>query len=103
MLLRLSFLPAILVLVLAFLAVPQFIEMYQSFAADLPWQSAFLFNWYRVLAFVPLLFLLAWFFWPQRDSRGTAALSVSVLLSCALLAFSFWAAYAPVFAFGATS
>ncbi|NZA25247.1 hypothetical protein H0E84_02540 [Luteimonas sp. SJ-92] len=101
MLLRLSFVPAILVFALAFWAVPQFVDVYRSFGADLPRPSAFLVSWYRALAFLPLLFLLAWFFWPQRDRRGVAALAVSVVLSGAIFLFGVWAAYAPILGLGA--
>jgi len=103
MLLRLCFLPAIIVLALAFFGVPSFIQMYASFGAELPVASRFLFSWYRLLAFLPFLFLPIWFYWPQRNSRGIVALVTSLVLSAALLVFGVWAAYAPLYILGSAS
>jgi type II secretory pathway component PulF len=102
MYLRLGFLPALIVFGLAFWAVPSFIEIYDSFGAELPAASRFLFSWYRVLAFVPFLFLLAWFFWPHRNVRGLASMLVSLVLSAWIIIFGVWAAYKPLFILGST-
>lgn len=100
LLLRLSFLPSLLVCGLLLFAVPSFMEMYESFSTELPIQTALLVRWYRVLAFLPFLFLLAWFFWPTPASRGIAALLIAWFSAacCSFLAYglpirpySFWA------------
>lgn len=75
-------------------------EMYESFSTELPIQTALLVRWYRVLAFLPFLFLLAWFFWPTPASRGIAALLIALVLSCMLFIFGVWAAYSPIFILG---
>jgi hypothetical protein len=97
---RLSFLPALIVAGLAFLAIPSFMRMYASFGAELPSQTRFLFAWYQVLAFLPFLFLAGWFWWPQRASRGVAALMTSIVLSGVILWFGIWAAYTPLYMLG---
>jgi len=98
--LRLSFIPAILVSALAFFAIPSFVDTYKSFGATLPARTVFLFNFYKVLAFVPFLFLLAWFYWPRREARGPATLIISGFLSGVVLLFGIWAAYAPLVTLG---
>jgi hypothetical protein len=100
LLLRLSFLPSLLVCGLLLFAVPSFIEVYKSFGTELPFQTAMLVRWYRVLAFLPFLFLLAWFFWPTPASRGVAALLIALALSFVLFVFGVWAAYSPIFILG---
>jgi hypothetical protein len=101
-LLRLSFVPAIAVGVLAFLSVPHFIALYASFAFELPSQTTFLFTWYRPLTLVPLMSIaIAWFAWPHSDKRGIVTLAVSFLVAAALCAFGYWAAYSPLTALAA--
>jgi hypothetical protein len=99
---RLSFVPALATTALAYLAVPGFINLYASFAFDLPPQTTFLFKWYRPLTLIPWLSIItAWYVWPQADRRGVAALAISVSLAVALCVFGYWAAYSPLTALAA--
>ena len=92
--------PSLVVCGLLLFAVPSFIGMYESFGTELPLQTVLLVRWYRILAFLPFLFLLAWFFWPTPASRGVAALLIALVLSGALFIFGMWAAYSPIFILG---
>ena len=98
--LRLSFLPAILVAALVFFAAPEFSQMYIDFGTQLPPQTIFFFKWYKLLAFVPFLSFATWYFWPRRESRGSATLCASAFLSGIMLLFGIWAAYMPLVMLG---
>lgn len=96
----LSFLPAIATLTLIQLTVPSFMPLFNAFETPLPPYTTFLTKYYWALSFLPFLFLVVWFAWPDEKDRGAVAFTVSFLLSAAVIAFSFWAVYKPIFELG---
>lgn len=96
----LSFLPAMAALTLIQLAIPSFVQVLEAFEAPLPPYTAFLIHYTWVPSLLPFLFLVAWFGWPNRKDRGAIAFTVSFLLSVAVVAFSFWSVYKPIFDLG---
>jgi hypothetical protein len=92
----LAFVPASLVLVFVMWRVPTAIALYQSLGFELPAATRLLFDGYLVLGLLPWTFVLAWAFWPRRETRGTAALCTSVALSALVLAFGTWAMNLPL-------
>jgi hypothetical protein len=94
---RLGFVPAVAVVALAFWFVPAYVQLYESLAFELPLATSFLFEWYPVLAFLPLLPLVgAWYVSPHPAWRGTLSLCVSVVVSALFVALGWWAVNLPM-------
>ena len=67
----------------AFRAVPAFSEVFRSFGGNLPLPTELALKFYPTFLALPVVVLLAWFLWPARQQRGTAALATAVVVSVA--------------------
>ncbi|MCL2830633.1 MAG: hypothetical protein FWD77_07860 [Betaproteobacteria bacterium] len=95
-LLPLSAIPAIVTCIFMFNIVPALGGKFEGLV-DLPRSTLFLLNWYRLLAFLPLLvFVLIYFLWPSsgNDKAKQLITHYLTLLSClALLIWTIMACY----------
>lgn len=82
-------------------AVPQFDEVFRNFGAELPLATRLAVQLYPLVAALPLLIPLVWFFWPRPDSRGFAALLFSIACVLLLSAAFGYALYLPILMLGA--
>ncbi|HEY8097244.1 MAG TPA: hypothetical protein VIE65_14260 [Methylobacter sp.] len=73
-------------------AIPAFSEVFRSFGDDLPWQTRSVLTFYKLVAVFPLLVCWTWSRW-----NGEAAALLGIVGSAALLAYSIWACYSPIF------
>jgi type II secretory pathway component PulF len=53
--------------------IPHFVNVFSTFGTDLPLITQIVLKFYGVTAVLPLLVLIAWFFWPNRSHRAIAA------------------------------
>lgn len=81
----------------ALVVVPQFADLFEGFATDLPLPTRLLLASYRYWGLAPVLTLAVWLAWPNRVRRGEAAVVFGSLLAGALFVFGVIACYAPIF------
>ena len=91
-----ALLPCIGIAVLALFVVPNFREMYEQFGAMLPVPTTWLFASYRWLGLTCLVPIAVWAAWPNRASRGAAAVVVASLLGALLAIGGAFALYLPL-------
>ena len=87
--------PSLIVTVLAYLLIPQFIEMYRGFGMALPMITWLLFAIYRWYILLPILVLAVWLILPVPH-KGNVAAALGAGGSILLLLFSWWGAYQPL-------
>ncbi|GMV29961.1 MAG: hypothetical protein AMXMBFR59_20860 [Rhodanobacteraceae bacterium] len=81
--------------------VPSFATMYEGLGGDLPASTRLLLATYRSWALLAFAVPLIWSVCPDRRSRGLVGLIAGSLIAVLLIAFGWWACYAPVFALAA--
>jgi len=95
--------PAAIVATLARLFVPMYIVIYSPFAKELPVQTWLLFHTFEWLWLVPVLLVLAvWFWWPNRNRRSAVALVSGIVSSALVVGLGWWAVHQPQLILAAT-
>jgi hypothetical protein len=88
-------LPAVAVVLLAFVLVPGCIAVYGPVSGQLPPQTKFVFSFYYLSLGLPVLVAGVWLFWHGRLQRGVVAALLGSVGSVAVGAFGWWAVYQP--------
>lgn len=74
-----GFLPAAVLVFLAFVLVPGCIGAYAPVSGQLPPQTRFVFSFYYPCLGLPVLVMFVWSFWPKRLRRGIAAAGFGIV------------------------
>jgi type II secretory pathway component PulF len=96
----LSLASATIVVVVAYLFVPEFVDIYSGFAIALPWYSELLVASYRWFILLPAAVILAWVAWPRVPRRSWVAAAIGLIGAPLLLFLGMWAAYRPIWIAG---
>jgi len=99
LLLLLACLPPAVVAVAAWLVVPGYAALFNSFG-PLPLETTVLLATYRWWGVIALCVLAIWAFWPKQLQGQIIALAFGVLSACFMLLFGFFALYAPFIKMG---
>ena len=74
--------------------IPHFVNVFSSFGTELPLITQIVLKFYGVVAALPFLVLIAWFFWPNRNRRAIAACLIgfggSFLISSIIMFSMYW-------------
>jgi hypothetical protein len=80
---------------------PRMVEVLASMATALPWATSLFVKYYPVLFIVcPAAVAGAWWFWPNREMRGEAALKLGWWACAAEIAAGVVLMYLPIFFMG---
>jgi hypothetical protein len=79
------------------LIVPQFSQTFDAFETDLPQLTQWVLSYHSILWALPVLVLVAWFFWPVPKHRPLASCLVGIFGLLLLTPLVIYALYAPIF------
>ncbi len=77
--------------------VPQFLPLFSSFGAELPWLSRVVVEGMLFVWLLPVCVVLAWFRWPRIRQRAFVAMSIGLLSLIVVLPLVIYAMYLPIF------
>jgi type II secretory pathway component PulF len=83
-------------LILGYLVLPQFTEVFRNFGTKLPPTTSLLINYPFLLALFPLLVLGVWITWPTKNNRGIVACVLGSFGMVAMIALMTVAMYLPI-------
>jgi hypothetical protein len=95
LLLLIGLLPAILVVLVAFIFVPGCIAFYAPVSGQLSSQARFVFSFYYLCIGLPVLVVCIWWFWRNRLHSGFIATGFGIVGSLTIGLFGCWAVYQP--------
>ena len=93
---------ATLTAITPFFVIPSFIDVFSSFGTDLPLITQLVLKFYGVALVLPLVVIIAWFFWPNRSHRAVAACIIGFVSSFLFSSIMVFSMYWPIFEMSAS-